>query len=345
MRSDRATTAPVAATQASPASPTIFQMRTGLRYGRERRRRHPGPGRRSHPDRRPVAVPRLECRRPRHPAHDQRAGQPRGHGGDARRPAPADVARRARPVAARRLDRQPPPRRPAPRPRGRGERLGAPVRPAGLAAPAVRPSRRTWRTPCCAPSPGSTGHRSRTARLRRWLGGRLRRRMRRPSAALETAYCAEVVAATYQAMGLLPADRPPNWYDPGTLLERRRPGPPARRQLGDEIEVLIPAARAGSSRRGEARTPVHAEPRDDGSRTAIRDARASLGSGAAATHVRGGGDGDDVGLPHLVDHRAPVDLLDGGRSVTARGGRARGPVPRGRDRPTPRSMRSDSSPR
>jgi hypothetical protein len=28
---------------------------------------------------------------------------------------------------------------------------------------------------------------------------------------LETAYCAEVVALTYQAMGLLPGGRRPNW--------------------------------------------------------------------------------------------------------------------------------------
>jgi hypothetical protein len=31
---------------------------------------------------------------------------------------------------------------------------------------------------------------------------------------LSTAYCAEIVALTYQAMGLLP-ERRPNWYDPG----------------------------------------------------------------------------------------------------------------------------------
>jgi hypothetical protein len=44
----------------------------------------------------------------------------------------------------------------------------------------------------------------------RWARGRARRR-----ASLETVYCAEVVAATYAAMGLLPAGRPVNWYDPG----------------------------------------------------------------------------------------------------------------------------------
>src|SRR5690348_6412888 len=43
-----------------------------------------------------------------------------------------------------------------------------------------------------------------------WISGRLGRGV--PS---EAVYCAELVAATYTAMGLLPADRPPNWYDPG----------------------------------------------------------------------------------------------------------------------------------
>lgn len=35
--------------------------------------------------------------------------------------------------------------------------------------------------------------------------------------AQETAFCAEVVAATYQHMGLLAKDRDPSWYDPGTF--------------------------------------------------------------------------------------------------------------------------------
>jgi len=46
----------------------------------------------------------------------------------------------------------------------------------------------------------------------KWLGGRVRRRA---NDKLETAYCAEVVAATYQSMGLLPDDRNATWYDPG----------------------------------------------------------------------------------------------------------------------------------
>ncbi|GAA3135030.1 hypothetical protein GCM10010466_27330 [Planomonospora alba] len=57
-----------------------------------------------------------------------------------------------------------------------------------------------------------------TARLAgRWARGRLPRILKRGGgqSALESAYCAEVVAVTYEAMGLLPGGRRPNWYDPG----------------------------------------------------------------------------------------------------------------------------------
>ncbi|GAT70615.1 hypothetical protein HS048_18970 [Planomonospora sp. ID91781] len=57
-----------------------------------------------------------------------------------------------------------------------------------------------------------------TARLAgRWARGRLPRILKRggEQSALESAYCAEVVAVTYEAMGLLPGGRRPNWYDPG----------------------------------------------------------------------------------------------------------------------------------
>ncbi len=47
---------------------------------------------------------------------------------------------------------------------------------------------------------------------RSWLTGRVRR-TETPSK--ETLYCAELVAITYQAMGLLPSRRPASWYDPG----------------------------------------------------------------------------------------------------------------------------------
>ena len=65
---------------------------------------------------------------------------------------------------------------------------------------------------------------------RRWVTGRLRRR---PTAALETIYCAELVAATYQHMGLLPDRRPASWYDPGAFWS------------GDRIELVAPFRLAG----------------------------------------------------------------------------------------------------
>src|SRR5690242_16186648 len=61
----------------------------------------------------------------------------------------------------------------------------------------------------------------------RWARGRLRR-----AANVETTYCAEVVAATYQAMGLLDGERPTNYYDPGSFWS------------GDEL-VLLDGARLG----------------------------------------------------------------------------------------------------
>jgi hypothetical protein len=61
-----------------------------------------------------------------------------------------------------------------------------------------------------------------------------------PDRTLETAYCAEVVAVTYEAMELLPAGRRPNWYDPGRFWSGDDLGLAAGAQLGAEIEVRIP---------------------------------------------------------------------------------------------------------
>ncbi len=58
---------------------------------------------------------------------------------------------------------------------------------------------------------------------------------------LETAFCAEVVAATYQAMGLLPADRSAAWYDPGSFWSGDRLVLLAGASLGREIEVDVGA--------------------------------------------------------------------------------------------------------
>ena len=85
-----------------------------------------------------------------------------------------------------------------------------------------------------------------TARLAsRWVLGRLPRPRRsappRDSPAeLETAFCAEVVAETYQAMGLLPVDRRTSWYDPGRFWSGDDLALTGGAYLGGEIPVEIP---------------------------------------------------------------------------------------------------------
>lgn len=68
---------------------------------------------------------------------------------------------------------------------------------------------------------------------RSWLTGRVRR----TEATKETLYCAELVAITYQAMGLLPSRRPASWYDPGRFssIDRMDLAPPF--SLTGEIAV------------------------------------------------------------------------------------------------------------
>lgn len=79
----------------------------------------------------------------------------------------------------------------------------------------------------------------------RWFGGRmptLRRRASSPHrAGLESAYCAEVVASTYAAMGLLTEDRRTNWYDPGRFWSGDRLPLAPGVELGAEIAVRLDA--------------------------------------------------------------------------------------------------------
>jgi hypothetical protein len=75
----------------------------------------------------------------------------------------------------------------------------------------------------------------------RWLLGRapaLRHQAR--GADLETAYCAQVLAVTFQAMGLLPGSRRPGWYDPGSFWSGDNLGLSAGFRLGGEIAVQLP---------------------------------------------------------------------------------------------------------
>ena len=64
--------------------------------------------------------------------------------------------------------------------------------------------------------------------IRQWAKGRLRR-----TTSLQTIYCAELVATTYQHMGLLASRRPASWYDPGRFWS------------GDGLELVPPFALAG----------------------------------------------------------------------------------------------------
>ncbi|MEU4536001.1 hypothetical protein AB0G15_14175 [Streptosporangium sp. NPDC023825] len=81
-----------------------------------------------------------------------------------------------------------------------------------------------------------------TARLAgRWMKGRVPRIFKRGTeeSALESAYCAEVVAVTYEAMGLLPGGRRPNWYDPGRFWSGDDLELTGGFRLGGEITVRL----------------------------------------------------------------------------------------------------------
>ena len=73
----------------------------------------------------------------------------------------------------------------------------------------------------------------------KWLRGRLRTRAENK---LETAYCAEVVAATYQSMSLLPSDRDATWYDPGRFWSGDDLHLDSGYRLADEVAITIGAA-------------------------------------------------------------------------------------------------------
>jgi hypothetical protein len=85
----------------------------------------------------------------------------------------------------------------------------------------------------------------------RWARGRvpdLRRRKAVPGeAALESAYCAEVVAVTYEAMGLLTDGKRPSWYDPGRFWSGDDLDLAAGATLGREIAVDIPLTDSAST--------------------------------------------------------------------------------------------------
>ena len=87
---------------------------------------------------------------------------------------------------------------------------------------------------------------STAALAKHWLLGRARRRV-----SLEDLYCAELVAITYQRMGLLQTSRPPNWYDPGRFWSGdglQLTGGTLGPEFGVEVEPAAPVAgRAGGA--------------------------------------------------------------------------------------------------
>ncbi|WP_233266946.1 hypothetical protein [Tomitella fengzijianii] len=85
-----------------------------------------------------------------------------------------------------------------------------------------------------------------TARLAsRWFRGRVPRRPFRgsggdsQSATWESAYCAQVVAHTYEQMGLLRGARDAGWYDPGRFWSGDRLPLVPGVELGEEIAVRV----------------------------------------------------------------------------------------------------------
>ena len=80
----------------------------------------------------------------------------------------------------------------------------------------------------------------------RWARGRLPqvrppwRRSEKTETDLETAYCAEVVAVTYEDMGLLAGGRSPSWYDPGSFWSGDALELTGGHHLGAEVAVHVP---------------------------------------------------------------------------------------------------------
>jgi len=65
---------------------------------------------------------------------------------------------------------------------------------------------------------------------------------------LESVYCAEVVAVTYEAMGLLTPGRRTNWYDPGRFWSGDELRLRGDARLGREIPVEVPPGAAARER-------------------------------------------------------------------------------------------------
>ncbi|MGA7688666.1 MAG: hypothetical protein WCA29_05505 [Jiangellales bacterium] len=92
---------------------------------------------------------------------------------------------------------------------------------------------------------------SATGLAARWIKGRAR-----SQSSLETIYCAELIASTYEAMGLLSHERPENWYDPGRFWSGDGLDLEKGSVLRREIRVTVPAlpgAQDDTAEQGERR--------------------------------------------------------------------------------------------
>ncbi|WP_084721634.1 hypothetical protein [Rhodococcus marinonascens] len=91
-----------------------------------------------------------------------------------------------------------------------------------------------------------------TAKLAsRWFRGRLPRIGRRQGDAvgLESAYCAEVAAQTYEAMGLITGRHRASWFDPGKFWSGDKLPLAPGVTLGREIEVTLGEADFAAGRK------------------------------------------------------------------------------------------------
>jgi hypothetical protein len=66
-----------------------------------------------------------------------------------------------------------------------------------------------------------------------------RKNTQRLNMGLETAYCAETVAITYEEMGLLATAKDSNWFDPGAFWSGDELPLAPGYQLGEEITVVV----------------------------------------------------------------------------------------------------------
>jgi hypothetical protein len=92
-----------------------------------------------------------------------------------------------------------------------------------------------------------------------WIRGRIPSRTQLP--ALETAYCAQVLATTYQSMGLLDGRHRTNWYDAGRFWSGDELELAHGYQLGGEIAVTDLPVMSGRARHPAGRTIRRAVPR------------------------------------------------------------------------------------